>query len=322
MSNGSGRFVISLDFELHWGVRDHSTVDQYRENLLGVREAIPAMLDLFRRYEARATWACVGMLYAENKRQLLDWIPAQKPRYRDATLSPYEAIEREVGEDEASDPFHYAPSLLRMIAATPGQELGTHTFSHFYCLEEGQTAEDFEEDLRAARRASEGFHDAPKSIVFPRNQLNPAYREVLARCGITAMRGNGAHWAYEARPYAQESALRRAMRLADAYLPLVATTREVPSSRGSGPVDVPASVFFRPFNRRLARAEPVRLLRIEAAMTRAAREGALFHLWWHPHNFGVNLQENLANLARVLEHARALDRRYGFASSTMADAAN
>jgi peptidoglycan/xylan/chitin deacetylase (PgdA/CDA1 family) len=322
MARGSGRFVISLDFELHWGVRDHSTVEQYRENLLGVREAIPAMLDLFRRYETRATWATVGMLYAESKQQLLEWLPSRKPRYADRALSPYEAIEREVGDDETADPFHFAPSLIRKIAATPGQELGTHTFSHFYCLEAGQTAEDFEADLRAAQRASAGFHEPPRSIVFPRNQLNPAYLSVLDRCGIVAMRGNGEHWAYEARPYAEESPARRAMRLLDAYAPIVSTTRSIHRSPGKGPTDVPASVFFRPFNKRLARAEPVRLLRIETAMTRAAREGGLFHLWWHPHNFGANLRENLANLGRILEHGRALDRRYGFASSTMAEAAN
>lgn len=45
----SGGFVISLDFELHWGVRDHRSVDEYRPNLLGVRQALPAMLELFER---------------------------------------------------------------------------------------------------------------------------------------------------------------------------------------------------------------------------------------------------------------------------------
>lgn len=320
MTNLAGRFVISLDFELHWGVRDHLRVDQYRDNLLGVREAIPAMLDLFKRYETHATWATVGMLFAENKRQLLEAIPERKPRYDDASLSPYDAIEREVGEDESADPFHFAPSLIRQIAATPHQELGTHTFSHYYCLENGQTAEDFEADLRAAIAISAQYQDACRSIVFPRNQLNPAYLPVLARCGLRAMRGNSPHWAYAARPHAGESPARRAARLLDTYLPLVSSQRAI-TRAPEGPADVPASTFFRPFSGKLRRAEPLRLARIEGAMTRAARAGALFHLWWHPHNFGVNLRENLAQLDHVLAHARDLRRCYGFESLTMAEAA-
>jgi hypothetical protein len=35
-----GALVISLDFELHWGVRDKRSVASYRENLLGARRAV------------------------------------------------------------------------------------------------------------------------------------------------------------------------------------------------------------------------------------------------------------------------------------------
>jgi hypothetical protein len=45
-----GTFIISLDFELHWGIRDVKTVEQYRENLIGVRRAVPAMLATFAEY--------------------------------------------------------------------------------------------------------------------------------------------------------------------------------------------------------------------------------------------------------------------------------
>jgi peptidoglycan/xylan/chitin deacetylase (PgdA/CDA1 family) len=319
MKDRGGRFVVSLDFELHWGVRDHSTVEQYRSNLLGVRQAVPAMLDLFRRYEQHATWATVGALFAENKRQLLAALPARQPKYRDAALSPYESIDREVGEDEATDPFHFAPSLIKLIAETPHQELGTHTFSHYYCMEEGQSAEDFEADLRAAIAISARYRDACRSIVFPRNQSNPAYLPILARCGIRAMRGNSTHWAYRAAPHGDESTVRRAMRLLDTYLPLVSTNRVL--TRHGAVTDVPASVFFRPFNAKLRKIEPVRIARIKLAMTHAARQGQLFHLWWHPHNFGTHLSENLAALTEVLEHGRALRRQFGFESMTMAEAA-
>jgi hypothetical protein len=53
-------------------------------------------------------------------------------------------------------------------------------------------------------------------------------------------------------------------------------------------------------------------------METAARRRKLFHLWWHPHNFGVNLQENLAFLRAILDHFRALQERYDMRSKTMA----
>ncbi len=40
-------FVISLDFEQHWGVYDHSTVNAYRRKLDGGRRAIPQILQRF-----------------------------------------------------------------------------------------------------------------------------------------------------------------------------------------------------------------------------------------------------------------------------------
>ncbi len=56
--------VISLDFELRWGVLDRVRDDfsAYRANLEGVPEAVDRMLDLFDEHEVRATWAIVGSL--------------------------------------------------------------------------------------------------------------------------------------------------------------------------------------------------------------------------------------------------------------------
>ena len=189
-----GALVISLDFELHWGVRDHTTVDGYRENLLGVREAIPAILDLFAKRSIAATWATVGFLFGETRKELERHFPRLLPTYANERMSPYAAM-GEIGDDEKSDPFHYAPSLVRAIAKTPRQELATHTFSHYYCLEPGQTAAQFEADLEAAAKIGEPFGDTCRSIVFPRNQLAPEYLDVLRRRGVLAYRSNGTHWA-------------------------------------------------------------------------------------------------------------------------------
>src|SRR5581483_3584546 len=134
----AGTLVVSLDFELHWGVRDVRRVADYRENLLGVRDAVPALLATFREFGIHATWATVGLLFFETKREMMAALPAVRPAYRRAELSPYGSL-ADVGGDERHDPFHFAPALVRRIAATADQEIGTHTFSPYYCLEAGQT---------------------------------------------------------------------------------------------------------------------------------------------------------------------------------------
>jgi hypothetical protein len=65
----TGRFVISLDFELLWGVRDHADRDSYGKNVLGARNAVPKMLEIFAKNGISATWATVGFLFCESKEE-------------------------------------------------------------------------------------------------------------------------------------------------------------------------------------------------------------------------------------------------------------
>ena len=81
-----GTFIVSLDFELYWGIRDVKTVAQYREKLLGVRRAVPAMLATFAEYDVHATWATVGFLFFRRRNELLRALPVERPHYDDAHL--------------------------------------------------------------------------------------------------------------------------------------------------------------------------------------------------------------------------------------------
>lgn len=135
-SSTRGALVISLDFELHWGVRDHMKADgPYSRNLFGARSAVPRMLSLFREFDVAATWATVGFLFARNRDELMDFSPSERPRYHNVQLDPFH---ESIGRNEAEDPLHFAPSLLETIRATDRQEIASHTFSHYYCLEPGQ----------------------------------------------------------------------------------------------------------------------------------------------------------------------------------------
>ncbi len=315
--NGRGQFVISLDFELMWGVRDHMTKDNYGARVLGERPAIPAMLELFERHQARATWATVGFVLCDGRDELEARAPRERPTYADPSLSNYAYLD-EVGPSEAKDPYYFAPSMGRLILSCPGQELATQTFSHYYCLEPGQTLAQFSADLAAAMKQLADWGVEGKSIVFPRNQYG---REHLAACeaaGLTVYRGNARSWMYRPARRSEQSLVRRALRLADSYLPI---TDAAPADEGTTMVNVPASRFLRPHSNLLKAIDGLRLKRITQAMTAAARAGELFHLWWHPHNFGGDTEENLAFLAQILKHYRRLADEFGMQSATMAEAA-
>jgi hypothetical protein len=52
-------------------------------------------------------------------------------------------------------------------------------------------------------------------------------------------------------------------------------------------------------------------------MTKAAQSNKLYHLWFHPHNFGSNMEENFKNFENILEIYSKLQSRYNFESKTM-----
>lgn len=319
-----GALVLSLDFELHWGVRDHVTLDApYAANLRGARDAIPMMLDTVSAYEVACTWATVGMLFARSRAELEAMHPARRPRYVDARLDPYG---EPVGDDEARDPMHFAPSLVASIRATPRQEIATHTYSHYYCLEPGQDEAAFAADLDAAV-ASAALHGVRlRSIVYPRNQRNAAYDRLLRAAGIVAYRGQPRGWVHTPRGGGATTLPVRALRLAEAYAPAGPSylVRWDEVAQPSGLCDVRASFFVRPLREGtgMHAIERARVSRLRRAIVRAGRERRIVHLWWHPHNFGVRTEANIAMLRALLDTFVECRERYGMESLSMAEVAD
>jgi glycosyltransferase involved in cell wall biosynthesis/peptidoglycan/xylan/chitin deacetylase (PgdA/CDA1 family) len=312
-------FILSLDFELMWGMRDKRTIQTYGKQILGEREAIPAMLSLFKRYGVKVTWAAVGMTLFERRMDLLAHLPDLRPTYAHSKLNPYLALD-EVGENEKEDPYHFGLSLVRQILEFEGMELGSHTFSHYYCLEKGQNPSQFRADLKAAVEASDQFGVRPKSFVFPRNQYNFEFLSICSELGFTVFRGNESSWMYEGSKEEDQSRVKRAARLADNYFNITGDHGFIPRRfLDCEIINCPSSRFLRPVSASLSRIDGMRLHRIQGAMETAARKGECFHLWWHPHNFGTNLKENLAILEDLLRFHVVMRERYGVVPMTMGE---
>lgn len=302
-----------------------STSEFYDAYFLSTRKVIPEMLLLFEKYETHVTWATVGMLFHSSKDELLENAPALKPTYLAPELSAYHFIEQGgIGENEKSDPFHFAPSLIRQIGATPHQEIGTHTYAHFYCNEAGQQVEQFRDDLRSAKRVANKKGFDLQSLVFPRNQFNDEYLKVCFEEGITAVRSNPMDWFWHIDSALDESWWKRLNRGLDAYFPIGKKNTYPLASiqvRPGYPVCIPASRLLRPYRPKEFVLNDLKIQRIESEMTRAAQQGEVYHLWWHPHNFGNYPMESLAGLTQLLNHYQILSKKYGMESCTMGELA-
>lgn len=326
-----GAFVISLDFELHWGVSANvrNGSHPYWRNLKNTPLAVEQMLEVFEQYGIATTWATVGFLFASNKEERKKFDPKIKPTYANSELDTYSV---NIGEDVTDDRLHYAPDLMRKIQQVPKQEIASHTYSHYFCLAEGQDEIMFRADLESAKSIAEYHNIDLKTIVFPKNQIHSGYLPILREYGIEVYRGNESGWMHpKKRKHPSERAsissirqkMNRAGRLLDAYVPVagdnVIDWNEVPDENGL--YNVAASYFLRPWNPRLKNYDNLKLYRIKRAMKKAAKEGKIFHLWWHPHNFGRFTEENVLFFKNIAEYYQHLSDKYGMSSLTMYDVA-
>lgn len=153
---GKGTLLVSLDFELFWGVQDCHTYDDYGQNVLGGRKAVPRLLEILKKHNIHCSWATVGMMFAENKQELIDYSPSEalRPHYENTVLSSYRILD-DIGDNEAEEPYFYGKSLIDLIAKYPNQEIASHTYSHYYARENGQNLEEFKDVL--SRENAETF---------------------------------------------------------------------------------------------------------------------------------------------------------------------
>jgi hypothetical protein len=316
----NGLFIISLDFELNWGVFDSISIKKYSENLNNVPKVINRLLELGEKHNINYTFATVGMLFNKNKEELLRNLPKIKPDYTNERHNSYRII-KNVGNSEKEDKVHYAKSLIEQIKAYSNHEIASHTFSHFYCKELGQNISSFEDDLKSFSKVANKNNIKVSSIVFPKNQINESYLSLCEKYGINSYRGTEDSFLYRPKAQGETALSTRFLRLLDSYVNISGANIYKPKDLNKGKIiNIPSSRFLRPFHQKLRFLEGFKVRRITNGMRKAAETNSIYHLWWHPHNFGENLEENFKNLERILIVYNELSRNSDFSSVTMSKA--
>jgi hypothetical protein len=158
-------------------------------------------------------------------------------------------------------------------------------------------------------------------LVFPRDQVDDRFVRAAEAKGLTRYRGgNRSAWLYRVGAEGSETTIRRGLRLLDAYVMLTSHNTYSPDELVAGDLaNIRSSRLLRPYSRTLRALEGLRRWRIETDLEYAARNDLVYHLWWHPHNFGVDLNENLEVLRAILRRFANLRERYAMRSVSMGE---
>lgn len=305
-NSNKGVVVISIDFEMRWGVHDlyGFNIESYRGNIESVRQVVPDTLALLSERGLKATWACVGALALNGWDEYFSLAPPP-PVYEKQDLS----VKQAYAELDPDGHQFFAPELVKMVFDTKGQELGSHSFSHLYFREPGVTESDFHADSMAVESLwLEKFGIVPVSLVFPRNQS--AFLDLLPDTPIRIWRGPEAAWFHDCTAQDNNTALPRVLRLFDSVNPFIRRATAVMDGMTK------ASLFVR-FNlpEVLWRLQIKRIL----GELQSLSSGRVFHIWWHPHNLGADTPLRMARLKQLLDLISEACVLQGIESKTMSD---
>lgn len=327
----SGYLVISFDYELMWGDIHQWKFNGYKSNVENVCFILPRLIELLEKYNVSATFTTVGLIMRNGKEDVLSDLPEILPTYENKELSPYEnEYINNISNDESY--CYFAPKMIELLNSSKNIEVGTQTYSHYYCWAKGQKKEQFDADLRKAVDVAETHGIKLKSIVFPRNQICKSYLDICKKYGLTSYRGNPRHFYPDAQSFNTSSSkylnffiniFNRLFRFLDSFINLSGKT-SYPLTyiyAEKGLANIKASRFLRPNKKRKNIFEKLKFIRIKNEIIYAAKHGEVYHLWCHPHNLGVDVDENIDLFEKILKVYTDCRNKYGMKSCTMAELA-
>lgn len=309
-----GTLCISLDFEKFWGIHDVSKLKDVEQNMLKVSDVVSKLLALFKKYDIHCTWAVVGLLGFSDLQTLKNSVKTKRVPYLDSNLSPFPLSKFELEKYNVNSFLGQAE--INLIKQHKHQELASHTFSHYYCLEKGVDIENFTHDMTLFKKY---ILEEVKSIVFPRNQIKDDCLNICAKEGVVAFRGNQKNKFWKNTSYTNEKLIQKIGRTLDAYIKISKDNLiewQSLNVKTNGLVNIPASRFFKPA-KYFKLIESLKLSRIKKQMLKSAQTNQIYHLWWHPHNFSTNTAQNFEQLENLLIYFNQLKKDYGYQSLNM-----
>jgi len=293
-------FVLSIDTELVWGSFDHVAPADFAARYPDERGVIRDILALLDRHDVAATWAVVGHLFLAGCARGEDGRAHPGMPRPDYAWYPHDWYRADPCADRTSDPLWYGDDIVdAIVAGTAGHEIGSHGYSHAVFGDPGFGAGAAAAELDECRRLAGLRGLELRSFVFPRNR--EGHHGLIAERGFRAVRGADPTW-HSRLP----GRLGRLAHLLDQLL-AISPPVSVPRAVRPGLWDIPGSMLLME-RTGLRRLIPVsaRVRKARRGLRRAVREGAVFHLWFHPFNLAPDRQAMLGALDQILAEVARL----------------
>lgn len=269
-----GVVVISIDTEQIWGYLDLTDESGFTRRF---PQSIPVhnrLLASLCAANISATWTVVGGLSLRGTTGPEDACFAGLPKDWTARIP---------AGDEESAPLWYRRSFVTCLHDShPAQDVGIHGgMSHLIWDDSRTSSETVSREIASGIAALEGIGIHPRALVFPRNVVS--HLDVLVRHGIRCYRGRAP--VTSEKLGLKHSLAGRASRLLEEAARLTPPT-VWPEEVLPGLWNIPASLNLYTMRPSATRLAPLgtRLERVRMGVEAAARQGRIFHFWFHPEN--------------------------------------
>lgn len=306
MSNLTKKIIISIDFEMRWGVKHKYGLnfEGYKKNLDGCTHVVSEMLDAFKGRNLRATWATVGAIALNGWD---DYFRYKRNDYKFKNISY--AFNEKYCEMDKDGILHFSPTSIRKILNTEGQDLGSHSFTHANFQDPGLSAQNLVDDLKLVEKVfMDKYSFLPVSFVYPFNMI--AHEHYLNRTSIKIWRDSNPLINKRVDQMISSGDSFRALRILDS----ICSIHELQKiSRGVMTV----GTFFVRFNL------PETLWRLHLKKLKKGMEGLKYgeevHIWWHPHNVSFDMSIGINRLNQLLDIVAEVSYMNNIRSCNMAD---
>jgi|SaaInlV_120m_DNA_3_1039746.scaffolds.fasta_scaffold07595_1 peptidoglycan/xylan/chitin deacetylase (PgdA/CDA1 family) len=287
----TGRFIISLDCEGHWGMADKPRVARSYVTHEALMHAYEALLALFEEFEMAATFAFVGMFTLTNvERDRFAPQLGDLPYRGESWLKHYHA-EMAAGQEDG----WFCPEAFEAVRAAPQHEIASHGFSHIPFDGPDTPPEVLRHEFEMAQAIAKTKGVDMETFIFSRNQIG-----ALAALGETGFTGyRAALGSSGGRFGAPALRLAREMYVLDRAQPDVLVASD-------GMVTIPPGYFLNWRHGIRGMIPPALIVaRWRHILRSAARHGQVAHIWTHPHNF-ISAPQTLDMFRNILAQAAQL----------------
>ncbi len=286
-------FVISLDTELAWGRINDPELPFYLDQCLQASDIIKELLELFDGFEIPATWALVGRMFDEKGLEY-----ALSEFYPDIDLKELTADNVMHNNSNSAIRFNDVVDLIKRTTAE--HEIASHSYNHvLFDTLERDDAKLAIQDIEMQKEAFKNVNVKPETIVFPQDKIGCL--DAFNQAGYKYFRG-------KLKEQKMDNGVVNKVNRQLAHVFPLRPECVLPQQHSSGLYELKTSLLYRIPSRGIKRYTSMQVLTNRAiiGIYHAVESGMIFHLYFHPFNFGYRRKEHMRGLKRILGIVREL----------------